>query len=83
MIRAQIKEGKYESNSIVCKAEGCGEVLDEQLIRFCIGAEEYNKYSEIQHKNLKVEGLEMRQCWGYTYKDKTRLVEFNDKMDQK
>lgn len=41
-------------NSIVCKAEDCGEPLDEQLIQYCIGRDEYKKYSDIQHKHLKI-----------------------------
>lgn len=38
-ILQQIKEGKYAPGTILCVAEGCGQALDEQLIKESIGKE--------------------------------------------
>lgn len=83
MILQQIADGKFETGAVKCAAEGCDESLSEQLIKHCVGDEEYFKYTNLQYKNLKAEGVVMRPCNGYIYKNGEKLVEIKEGLGKK
>lgn len=72
-IMAQIGEGKFKEEEIVCP--GCLQgPVGEHLLRNVIGAETTAKLIHFRRKHLKVEGIRFVECKGYMKKVADNLL---------